>query len=409
MKRVSPFDFYMVGGTEPKKAAALIEVCRAHPDNLEQMIGVDGWFEDVIKSLVADDTHYQRNSMSSFKNKELDSRLLKNNEIEYIKFHGKLLRELFKGTSIKLDDKKSTYVEMIVYVCGDKVIYAKQQKANSPEFRPYFTSAYEKLNGSSHGIAILQRVHKACRVARSMVFASIRNASYTARPTGEIDKARLTEFNNEKDLGHLNIGTFLHAAPDITGKQGGHTPAVTLYDIPNHMSQYQAGITFFMDLIDLLSAVPKISSGDMRGLATLGRSFRGIAMVQAAESKATKGALDNFDRDIQEPIFLSMYNELLEDNKNNNVKGDIRVKARATSGYTTKEAKAAARSEGLQYLAPFAAQLPPEVVQALLYSVVSDMGVDIERYTGKPTAAQTGLTEPPVTSTPSFGGETIRV
>jgi hypothetical protein len=175
------------------------------------------------------------------------------------------------------------------------------------------------------------------------------------------------------------------------------------------MAQYQAGVTFFLDIIDLLSAVPKISSGDMRGLATLGRSFRGIAMVQAAESKSTKAALDNFDKDIQEPIFLAMYNELMSGTKNSNIKGDIRVKARGTSGYTTKEAKAAARQESLQQLAPFSAQIPPDLMEAVLRGFIEDMGIDTERYYGGVSPSEGGAVAPEVTESPSFGGEKIPV
>lgn len=409
MKRVSPFDFYIVGGDEVEKASAVIETCRVHPSNLEKMIGIDGWYDDQIKEIVLNKSQNTDTYISSYKNKEQEKNSLNNEEIQYIKFYGQLPRALFKGTKVKLDGKESTYVEMIIYAFGKQIIYAKQQKSNSSKYRPYDITAYEKLNGSAYGTGILQRVHNASRIARSMTYAMIRNAGYTAQPTGEMDISRLTEFQDAKDLGSLNLGTFLHAEPDLTGKQGGHTPAVTVYNIPNYMGQYQAGITFFMDIIDLLSAVPKISSGDMRGLATLGRSFRGVAMVQAAESKSTKGALDNYDHDIQERIFLKMYNEMMENTKNKNLKGDVRVKARATSGYTTKEAKAAARSEALQFIAPFADKAPPGAINALIFKVLEDFGVDIERYTGTPTDSMPGLTQPDPTTTQGFGGEKIDV
>lgn len=409
MKRVSPFDFYIIDGSEPRKSSGVIEVCRVHPSDLEGMKGLPDWFDNEIDEVVKKcaETHIQ--NIGSYKNQERKAGTLGTDEIEFIKFYGKLPRNLFDTKKIKLDDSDSSYVEMIVFVSGEKILYCKQQKSNSAEFRPYYSTSYEKLNGSAYGTGILQRVHKASRIARAMTYAMIRNAGYTARPTGEMDYARLTEFNNVADLKSLNIGGFFHVSPDVTGRQGGAKDAVSVYNIPNHMAQFQAGITFFLDLIDLLSAVPKISSGDMRGMATLGRSFRGIAMVQAAESKATKSALDNFDHDIQEPLFLAMYQELLQNTKNSNLKGDIRVKARGTSGYTTKESKAAAKQESLQFLAPFAAEMPPQLRESLLRSVMQDMGIDTERYYGGAAPVQSPLVPTETTTAPSFGGEKIPV
>jgi hypothetical protein len=409
LKRVSPFDFYMIDGIEPKKCAAVIEVCRVHPSELEGMIGESDWFDDEIESSVSECAKTNIQSFGGYQNREKESGIIGKDEIEFIKFYGKLPRTLFEGAKIKLDNEKTTYVEMIVFVSGEKILYAKQQRANSAQFRPYYATSYEKLNGSAYGVAIAQRTHKASRIARSMVYAMVRNAGFTAQPTGEMDIARLQEFNHPDDLTRLNIGKFLHSSPDVTGRQGGHVNAVSTYNIPNYMAQYQSGVTFFLDIIDLLSAVPKISSGDMRGLATLGRSFRGIAMVQAAESKSTKAALDNFDKDIQEPIFLAMYNELMSSTKNSNLKGDIRVKARGTSGYTTKEAKAAARQESLQQLAPFSAQIPPNLMEAVLRGFIEDMGIDTERYYGGVSPSEGGAVAPEVTESPSFGGEKIPV
>lgn len=411
-KRVSPFDIYLVGGDNAFNSAAVIEVIRCHVSELEAMKSEDNWRTSEIEEIISTSVGRSIGPALPSKNREYGNTYTSASKdyVEFIEFVGKLPRRLFDKSGMKIDGN-SDFIEITAVVCENRLLYIKQQKANSAQFRPYYISSYEKLNGSYAGIGVLQRVHKASRIARSMVYANVRNAAFTSRPTGEWDIGRMTEFYPQEDLQKLGAGQLYFASPDITGKQGGHSPALTLWNIPNYSAQFQNLVTFYMDLIDMLSMVPKIGSGDMRGMATLGRSFRGIAMVQAAESKSTKAALDNFDRDIQEPLFLAMYNEEMADPKNADIRGDIRVKTRGTSGYTVKEAQASARQEALQYLAPYAQQIPPEILQDMLKAVMTDSGIDTEKYFKQLPPVVEGMGEGEVepTTSPGFGGENIPI
>ena len=409
MKRISPFDIFLVSGNEPKRCAAVLQRDTVHSSALEKMLGKEGWIDDAIERVLDSTTPEQVIEQSYSRNIENKHGIKDSSTIEYYKFYGKLPRKLFEKSGLMLDSGTSRSVEVIVFVKGKEIIYFKQQRENSEEFRPFYLTSYEKINGSYAGIGVLQRVSKVAKIARAMTYAAIRNAAYTAKPTGEMDYSRLKQFNKEEDLKSLSIGTLLATEPDLTGKQGGFSPAIHLYDIPNHMGQYQAALTYFLELLDQLSDVPRISAGQGQGLATFGRSHRGLAMLVAGESKSVKAVLQNFDFDISEPIFLAMYNELMADTKNPNLKGDIRCRARGTSGYVGREAKAAARQEGLQFLAPYAQEIPPELRAELLRGVLMDMGVDVERFDKKTASVANPETNNIQTTSPGYGGEKTQV
>lgn len=405
-KRISPFDFYLLGGTTPKTAQACIAAGRVHKHALAQMRKEPNWFADAI------DAEIERTSVTTptpvlRKNKERSEMVMPVNidELEVYTFEGKVPRKLLLDTGVAVNSKEP-FIEIVAEFTTQELLHLRQQKANSALFRSYHATSYERLNGSLAGIGILQRVHKAARIARAMTFAAIRNAGYTARPTGEVDVERIKEHypNFKQEMSTLMFGQLYFTNPDLTGQKGG-VPAINLWNIPNVVPQLTNAITFFLELLDMLSMVPKVGSGDMRGLATLGRSFRGIALVQAAESKTVKGALDNFDRDIQESIFRRMYDELVE----SGVKGDARVMARGTSGYLMKEANAAARQEALTAMAPWIQTLPEKLVTDLIGAVVKDFGIDVDRY--NLPAAQAAQDNPldTATSSPSFGGQEVRV
>jgi hypothetical protein len=127
-------------------------------------------------------------------------------------------------------------------------------------------------------------------------------------------------------------------------------------------------------------------------------------MVQQAESKAIRGALDNYDMFIQEPIFKRMYFDLISTTKDAQIRtGDAEIVARGTSGYLRKETDAAARQETLMNMGDRLAAISPQLAQDFTIQVLKDQNVDVESYMKSPNA----MGEPVATNTevPPMGGE----
>lgn len=437
IERISPFNFYILNGTTPQNAEAVFEVAPTTEGDLLAMKGKHGWRSEEIDEALKKEAprSYLLNNLTIIKDRNpevpVTTRMTTTDTQELVWFHGRLKgQDLIK---LKVDKygkvaiEEDKHYEVCAAICNEYVVYLTALPTNSPSMRPYQVSSYEKINGSWAGIGILQRVKKAERIARSFMYSSIRNAAYSATPTGEIDYDRLKAFYpDEQELNKFNAGHMYMTTPDRTGAAGGKA-AVSFFNVPNNTQNLLAGMSTFLDLIDMLAAVPKVGTGDLRGVATLGRSYRGIALVQQAEAKTIRAALDNFDREVIEPQLQGMYFHLLKTTKDSTIKGDARIIARSTSGYLVKEANASARQETLNSAVGLAnaGLIKPELLQALVDEVLRDQGIDVDRYKTAPVdqppapgmlapgqpAPPTGAAEQGnvVPTSPGFGGQQVPV
>jgi hypothetical protein len=280
---------------------------------------------------------------------------------------------------------KDQSYEVCVAMFRDVIVHLTTLDLNSPQFRPYFVASYEPIPGSWAGTGVIQRVLKASKIARSFMYNAIRNAAYSATPTGEIVYDRIAEFYPDSDeLNNFNAGHMYLTSPDRTGSAGGRN-AVSFYNVPDNSGNLIGGMKTFLELVDQLAAIPKVGSGDLSGQSTLGRSYRGVALVMAAEAKTIKSALLTFDQGIQEPILTAMYREIMKKNSDPLLAGDAILIARSTSGYVTKEANAAARSETLNTAVGLAQAglIDQGLLSSLVDQVLKDQGVDVDAYKAK--------------------------
>jgi len=428
-KRVDPKDFFVLNGKSVADAEAVFEVDATTLFGLKQMSGKSGWVSDAITAVYDRGpstglTTSQAIVMGASTTQEIiQARSSESDTKELVWFYGRMRGEDI-GRIRGMADKtvqKDEYYEVCAVLCDKYVVYLNLLEANTAKLRPYKVSSYEKLNGTWSGIGVLQRVRKAEKLARAFMFAGVRNAAYSARPTGEIDYERLRNYYPDQDkLNEFLAGHMYVTDPDRTGIKGGST-AVHFHNVPNYSAQLLNGVTFFLDLVDLLAAVPKLGTGDMRGMATLGRSYRGIALVQQAEAKTMRAALDHFDQDFQEPMLLDMYYNLQEFSKDSSVKGDARIIPRSTSGYLRKEANAAARQETVQAVIGLANAttqdgaplVDSDLMKSLVLEMFKDQGVDVDRFYGPDgnPLSTTGATDTgnPVPTAPGFGGQQVPV
>lgn len=398
VERISPFNFWILNGTNPQNAEAVFEVSSVQDAALVEMKGMAGWISESIDAALSTEAprhpmansirwnHENKEDISDFRQTGTDTRELL---WAHCRINGSELIKLEVDKFSKKEIVSEKVYEVCVGVVNHYIVHLTTLPANSPSVRPYQVASFETLNGSWAGIGILQRVAKAERIARSFAFSAIRNASYSAKPTGEIDYTRLKEFYpNQEDLQGFMAGHMYLSTPDRTGASGGKS-AVNFISVPNNTQQLLSGVTFFLEILENLAGVGKLTVGNMQGLATLGRSHRGISLVMGAESKLVRAALDNFDKLMLEPQLKAMYMHMLQNTKDAQIKGDASIIARSTMGYLNKETKAAARQESLNSAVGLAAQglIDKELLTMLVENVLEDQGINIKAYKARQAQA----------------------
>jgi uncharacterized protein with HEPN domain len=332
-------------------------------------------------------------------------------------------RELFRygvvvpGYNPDTAEGEFTAHEAIVGLLCHRVIYARLAPNDSPVERPYSVGCYEQHNDTIHGFGVVQRCRRVARVARSFLYASIRNAAASALPTGEMDAQRVAEYLPKDQWGQFLTGTIIPVSPDHSS---GGRPAFYYHNVPNNVDKFLQAMQLFMSMLDTASGIPGVASGDMAGQATLGRSFRGLSLAIASASKGIKLPLLNLDRMVEQVVTRTYY-YLQQYSPDESLKGDANIVARGSSGYLQKEARQSAVTESLQSAVVLAQSgiIPKEMLVDLVRQVFEDTVPDINRFfpdsaiadtaggdsVAGPASSPAGL--PGQSTSPGFGGASV--
>jgi hypothetical protein len=418
VKRVSPFDiFFPATARTVTDAAFIIETKHITVAQLANLKKLPNYFKDKINEalvLLADGANNSMDWMNLTNletNVQINSLLGHNDAklITILEHHGTVSgRTLHDDYGMK-DCALDQFYEVVAEVVAGRCIHLRKAMYNAAEARPYAIESFERLNGSMIGVGVIQRCTKAAKVARSFMYSAIRNAAASSEPTGEVDYSRIKDYVNVEDVGQFPTGMIFPVTQPISNNGA---KAFSFYDVPNNTPSMLNGMKFFLQLLEEASGIPSIVTGDLgQSGQTLGRSFRGMALVLAAASKTLKAPLSRLDNMVETVINHIQQYELLY-GADDRVKGDARVLARGSISLIMKEAQAASRSETLQNAIQLAqtGTVPPQLIQELVAQVMEDNGVDTQRFfPDLQTQELTNAQQLGTTQAPSFNGQNLTV
>lgn len=350
-QRVSPFDIYWSPGVSDIEDASVIERVRYTRADLNALIGLPGYDEEAIRSVLSeygsagfndwlDSTDTERAQNENRENPFWNRSGL----IQGVEFHGPvqgdmLLEQGFDPTVIT-DPDLDYFVQ--AWVIGRYVI--KCQIAPSPRKRhPYYITSFEKVPGTPVGNAlpdILAHIQDACN---STLRALINNQSIASGPQVVINDDVMAEGQSNDQLYPWKRH---HISMDPMQSNGSLKP-IDFFQ-PQSIAQELLGVyEKFTQMADELSAIPRYITGSDR-VGGAGRTASGLAMLMGNASKVLQNVAGNIDRDIISPLLQSLYDMVMLTDETGMFRGDESIRVKGVAVAVQRETNRQRQLEFLQ-------------------------------------------------------------
>lgn len=319
----------------------------------------------------------------------------------------------FKGSELKdygiTDVEDREFYNAQVTVVGKHTIQIVVQKNPALNIRPIFTSSFYKTQDRIPSYSIAQRLRDVERAYMCSLRYLMLNAYNASGPITEADYTRLAKNMSNDDLAKIVPNTVYLASADVPTSN----PALRFYSVPSVMPQYQALMSYFMDLADRVTNIPAALHGTAVGSGA-NRTFRGAAMLQGNAVKAIQASVANIDEYIFKPMGELLYNYNMVYSKDDSVRGDCKITACGSTGLMQREINRQNSYEILQLVGSAGQQIMqmpkgPEIITWALKNVLGNMGIpkDLLDAQGQMPQAQLTMQEANAEGAALSSGDTL--
>jgi hypothetical protein len=376
----SPFDVYWQSGARRFLDSDVIEHIRLSRADLNSLIGIPGYDEDAIRSVLqqfgdgglSDWLDYTDTERAHLESRE-DPHHNFSDLIDTLEFHGKIQGHMLLDYGFGEDEVPDPDLD---YFCTawliDHYIIKLQLDPNPRKRHPYYMTSFEKIPGSIVGHGIPEILDDIQDVANATLRSLVNNLSIASGPQVVINDDRVAPTSDSDELYPWKRW---HTLNDPMGSA---EPAVNFYQ-PSSNSQELLQVYQQMTVIaDEISSIPRYMTGSAAGQQGAGRTSSGLSMLMQNAGKVLQSVAANIDADIFSPLLQKLYDTVLLTDESGKVKGDESIRVRGVVFANQRETERARMLEFLQLSAnPIDSQIiGPEGRANLLREVADRLGLD---------------------------------
>lgn len=347
-ERVDPFMLYWAPWASTIQDGFVIERHKLTRDALEALMGVEGYSDDAIRSVLADfdvgrltewlsvDTARAstegKNTLETTATTDLVDALQLWDSIQ-----GKLLIE-WGVPETEIEDPLLSY-PCEVWLVGNTVIKAVLNYDPLGR-KPYYVTSYEKIPGSVAG----RGVPDLCRDSQNMVNASARslanNMGISSGPQVGVNISRLPAGESITQMYPWKIWQFKNADYNDGAKP------IDFFQPTSNAQELMAVFEKFSARADEDTMIPRYMSGEH--VPGAGRTSSGLSMLISNAGKGIKQVISNIDQDVLVQLVERHYQDNLRYSQDPDLIGDVQIVAKGAMSLVVKEAEAVRRNEFLQ-------------------------------------------------------------
>ena len=353
-RRVSPLDIYPAPDSTRINEGNLCEHIRLQRKDLYNLIGVDGYKEDHIRTLLEENRYGVHGSWmdSSIEQEKVeeefrgDSTRANQGVFHGVHYHGSAswtqLKEWgYTEEVLGTDEAKEFEVEAIVV--GSHVI--KCVINDDPLLRrPYYKSSFQNIPGSWWGRSLPELMRDIQRMCNATARALSNNMGLASGPQIEVNIDRLAADETIDDIYPFKIW---QTTNDPTGSGG---KAITFFQPSSNAAELLAVYKEFEVRADDATGIPRYAYGN-ENTGGAAQTASGLSMLLESASKGIKDAIRHIDDGLVKPrVEYQFYWEMIT-NPELGFTGDIKVVAKGSQTLTMRATQEARRNEFLQILA----------------------------------------------------------
>jgi hypothetical protein len=381
-ERVSGFDLYFSPSAGKVEGSDVIERIKVSRADLNALIGLPGYNEFAIRSVLRDYAHGLQDWLDEAEaeraveeNKE-NPYVNRSDLIDTLEYHGNvkgewLLEYGFKEDQIPDPDRDHFVTAWLI---GKHVIKV-QINPNPKERPPYYVTSFEKVPGSLYGNALPETLADIQDVANASLRSLVNNMAFASGPQVTVNEERLSPLTDADSMYPWKRWR------TITDPLGVDNSAPITFFQPDSNAQELLGVfQSCMDMADEVSAIPRYITGssDAGGAAS---TASGLSMLMNNASKIFQSVAASIDREVLDPLLKDLYDMVMLTDGGKTLKGDEKIVVR---GATVAMQKEQDRMRRLEFLQMTGNPVDMQIIgmkgrAAVLEEIAEDLGMPYEQ------------------------------
>lgn len=335
--RVNPWDFFPAPGCgeEIRKAAYIWEreiIARADFADLARLGDESGYSREAILECLKEGPKRNAEAISHerkrYSNGYIDMTSIDPTNYELWNYHGEVLVEDLEAFGVKMTEEELAMAKLsaIVVLCNDRVIKVVINPMETGD-HPYDVFSWESMDGSPFGVGIPYLMRYG-QITLNAAWRQMQdNAGVTHGPQVVLNKRAITPATGEWDIHGMKLWYAMDNTVDVR-------TAFQVFQIEDRQESLQRIIELALKFIDEETALPMIAQGergtapDKVGVATLLMNSANTVLKQIAR---------NWDDCITNPHITRYYDWNMQNNDNEEIKGDFSVKARGSTALVVRD------------------------------------------------------------------------
>ena len=377
--RVSPFDVYFDPGAEKLEDSAVIEKIKMTRADLNAMIGVDGYDDDAIRSVLNDFATGQVDWLDEVDTERAELEDKENPHQNYselidaLEWNGPVKGSAlldYGFTAEQIPDGDLDYY-VTAWLINRYVIKA-HINPNPNHRAPYYATSFEKVPGSLYGHGIPEIISDAQQVANATLRAMVNNLAISSGPQVGLREDQLSPNQDSDSMYPWKRWRFI--SDPMAG--GNNTPPISFFQPDSHAQELLGVYQSMMNIADETSGIPRyLTGGESKGGAA--DTASGLSMMINNASKVLQNVAYNIDTDVLKPSLTGLYDFVMLTDDEKKLRGDESIVVRGVELALKKDTD---RMRQLEYLQLTANEMDMSIVgqdgrAAILRTLADNLGL----------------------------------
>jgi len=379
-ERVDPYKFFWAPWGEDIDNMPVIELHYLTRDDIEAMIGVEGYDEVALRSVLADfgvgglgwieTTSSDIEETSSKDFDEAGDDVVAALQL-WDSIPGKLLLEWGLSPEEIPDPQMSYPCE--VWMINNTVVKAVLNYDPLGR-KPYFLTSFEKVPGRVDGNGVADLCMDAQNMCNAAARALANNMGIASGPQVGVNISRLPAGEDISQMYPWKIWQFRQSDYNDA------TQPLTFFQPNSNAQELMAVFDRFMGIADEVSGIPRYMTGEHVPGAS--RTSSGLSMLISNAGKSIKQVISNIDHDVLTPMLERQYHRNMRYSQDPDLIGDVQIEAKGAMSLVVKEAEAVRKNDFLRLVleSPVAQQIVglPGTAE-LLRDMAGNLNTNVDR------------------------------
>ena len=299
---------------------------------------------------------------------EDDEQETRSERFEVLEFWGYVDTEMLKDQNVDIPEEMEDVdqVSVNVWICNGQVLRLVLNPF-TPSYLPYYAVPYEVNPYSFFGVGIAENMDDTQTLMNGFMRMAVDNAALSGNLIIEVDETNLVP------------GQDMSVYPGKVFRRQGGAPGQALFGtkFPNVSNENMQLFDKARVLADESTGFPSFAHGQT-GVSGVGRTASGISMLMSAANGSIRNVVKNVDDYLLSPLGKAFFNFNMQFDFDNEIKGDLEVKAQGTESLMANEVRSQRLMQFLQ-IAQNPALAPFSKMDYIIREIAKSMDLDPDK------------------------------